>query len=124
MVRGIGVLTVLAFLGVGSALAADENNAQRMQDVRGLEWLQLPIGARLEAVLPAMATLEKNGVPLDKTPNDYYNLIQDLLNRQPSYYDAPLTQILAQALYEKDEKTRPSLDALRKRSQPKKIEMH
>ena len=106
-------------------LAEGETETQAAaREVKGLEWLEMPIGSRLEAVLPAMAVLQKSGVPLDGEPNDYYNLIQDFLNRRPSYYEATLTQILAQALYEKDEKARPALDRLRKRVAPKKIEMH
>ena len=85
-----------------------------VKDVAGIEWLQMSLGDRMDAILASMTLLTKNGVPLDGSPNDYYNMVDEKLRNDPSYYNVTVTQILANIIYGKEAQAREALDKLKK----------
>ena len=101
-----------AFLLAGS-IASASVQAEVHKDVTGLEWLELSIGERMDQLLASMLVLTQHGVPLRQALNDYYNLVDERLKKNPGYYGMELTNLLAQAVYENEEGTRGALDKYR-----------
>lgn len=85
-------------------------------ETTGLEWLQMSIGDRTEAILFSMYVLTQHGVDLAKTGNDYYNAVEEKLKLNPDLYHKDITNILASVVYETEPETRQTLDQWRKRS--------
>ncbi len=84
----------------------------------GLEWLEKSIGERFDDVLACMALLNQNNVPMNQTPDDYYNDLEKKLKRNPGLNDVEITVILADSLYEKEPSSRPAVDRLRSETSP------
>lgn len=103
-------LCVCLLTGLVTSAAAQ---AEVHRDVKGIEWLQLSIGERMDQVLASMVVLTKHGVPLGQPLNDYYNWVDERLKKNPDYYSVDLTDILAQAVYENEKGARAALDKFR-----------
>ncbi len=95
------------------------------RDITGLEWLQISMGARRDAILVSMAVLDQHGVLLSRSLLDYYDAIEQKLRSNPDLYDVNLTDILASFVYETEPESRGVLNQfMKKKPEIKKIEMH
>ncbi len=81
----------------------------------GLQWLQMSGGDRLECLIASMVILTNYGVRLERSPNDYYDVVGDKLRLNSSYYSANVTNILASIVYEQEPGNREALDRTRKK---------
>ena len=94
----------------------EADKIKHMEDVPALEWMQMSIGEKQDHILASAYVLGQHGVPLRKSPNYYYDLVQEKLNGHPDLYNTYLTDVLSMAAYEKEPGTREVLDKLRKKS--------
>ncbi len=83
---------------------------KHLDEVSGLEWLQMSMGDRQDNLLASIYILNKNGVELRKSPNDYFNIVEEKLRSSPHLYDTDLTRILASIVYEIEPRSREALD--------------
>ena len=60
-----------------------------------------------------MSVISNQGVRLERTPNDYCNTVQEKLRAHPDLYQDSVTNILAQAVYEKEPGAREALDKVK-----------
>ena len=97
---------LLVFVITGSLPAS----ASTKNDITGLEWLQLSISKRMEYIAYAMYVLTENGVELEGTPNDYYNVVDHRLKMRPSLYSSKIINLVASVVYEDEPQTREALD--------------
>ena len=118
------LLILLVVLTISSIGFAETPQVDPAKQVSGLEWLQMSAGERANYVLASMYILHGNGIALNKSPDEYYNAIEEKLTSSPGLYSANLTNILASIVYEKEPGARESLDQFRKKPEVKKIEMH
>ncbi len=88
---------------------------QHMEDVPGLEWLQMSVGDKQDQILASLYALNQSGVTIRKPANYYYDLVQEKLNANPNLYNTNLTDILISVVYEKEAGTRKALDKIRKK---------
>ena len=95
-------------------LVCAETQQYSPTEMTGLEWLQAGAGEKMDCVLTSMYILVKHDVPLKRSPNDYYNLVEEKLRANPNLYSSDVTDILALAVYEKEPGTKEALDKLRK----------
>lgn len=111
---------------VGPVLAGDAPVQEVQLRVTGLEWLEMSVGEKTDEIIKSMLVMTQHGVPLGRTPNDYYKAVQQKLNQQPALYGSLLTDILAAEVYDKEPSCREALDNLRPQPKPRiqKIEMH
>ena len=86
-----------------------------VRDATGLEWLEMSVGARTDAIIAAMIRLTQDGVPLAYPPDEYYNAVHLAIRRDPSLNDVPVTSLVALHAYDHEPETRPAIDALRVR---------
>ena len=91
----------------------DAARVERLEDVSGMEWFELPMGERMDHILAAMSVLSRQGVPIKKSINDYYNAVSEKLRTNTGLYDTKITNILASIIYEKDPGSRAKLDQIR-----------
>ncbi len=85
------------------------------REIRAVEWLELSLVKRMEHILASMVLLSQNGVPLGKTPDEYYDAVAEKLRFTPDLFSVNVTQILAGIVYETEPGTREVLDGLRKK---------
>ena len=111
--KRIFVLILLLLCVPTGVIAADKELPPVHQDVKGMEWLELPIGSRLNELTAAMFVLSSHGVKLHWQLNDYYQAINETLRRHPELMDSRLSDIVANYVYEHEKDSRPALDALR-----------
>lgn len=86
---------------------------KQLDEVTGLEWLQMALGERQDHILASMFILKQHGVDLRKSLNDYFNVLEEKLHSIPGLYNTDLTQILASLVYEKEPRNRQALDKYR-----------
>ena len=91
----------------------DAAGVEHLEDVSGMEWFELPMGERMDHILASMIVLDRQGVPIKKSMNDYYNAVSAKLRADPGLYDTKITNILASIIYEKDPESRGKLDQFR-----------
>lgn len=92
--RIFGLLLILSCL-VSSNLSAEPLDPALDKNATGLEWLQMSMGERMDCILFSMFVLSKNGYPMNKTPNDYYDAVGEKLRLNPNLYSENITSILA-----------------------------
>lgn len=92
--RIFGLLLVLSCLA-SSNLSAEPLDPALDKNATGLEWLQMSMGKRMDCILFSMYVLTKSGVPMNKSPNDYYDAVAEKLRLNPSLYSENVTSILA-----------------------------
>jgi len=100
------------------------DRVHHLQDIPGLEWLQMAMDEKQDQILASMYVLNQYGVTLHKSPNYYYNLIEEKLSANPNLYNTNLTDILSTIVYEKEPETREALNRILKKPDIKKIEAH
>lgn len=88
----------------------DAQRIDRLEDVTGMEWFQMPIAERMDQISASMSVLSHHGVPMRKSMNDYYNAVSEKLRINPGRYDIEITNVLASILYEKEPRSREALD--------------
>jgi hypothetical protein len=88
--------------------------AASLNDVSGLQWLQMSLGEQTDQIEISMTVLVKNGVELTNTRRDYLNKVQQRLISKPELYEKNIIDILALIVYEEEPLARNALDALRK----------
>ena len=91
----------------------DAARVEHLEDVTGMEWIELSMGERMDYILASMTVLDRHGVKIKKSMNDYYNAVSDKLRTHPQFYEAKITDILASIIYEKDPSARARLDQFR-----------
>ncbi len=77
------------------AVAKEPLDPALEKNATGLEWLQMSMGERMDCILFSMVVLAHNGYPMNKTPNDYYDVVGEKLRLDPSLYSENITSILA-----------------------------
>ena len=106
----------MIFTGTAQAQpAAPAEDIAHYQEITGLEWMQMSGGDRMDNVMAAMFLLSKNGVPINKAPDFYYDVLYQKIQRDPAQYALKITNILANCVYEKEPGSRNALDGLRGR---------
>ena len=95
-----------------------------MDSVTGIQWLQMSADERADSLTLSMYILANRGVNLQRSPNDYYDAVNQKLRLDPNLYTAKLTNILASIVYEEEPENREALDRFRKPPKIQKIEMH
>ena len=108
----------LSFFLARSVCAA-EKTKEPVRIPAGIEWLYGSMGERFDAVIASMAVLTRSGVNLDRTPADYYTALEKNLKRDPSLNEVPLTDLLADIVYQTEPASKSTLDNLRKASKTK-----
>jgi hypothetical protein len=83
------------------------------QSIKGLDWLQLSLGERMEYILASMLIMTRHGVEFGKSINDYHDAVAEKLRTHPDLYYTDVTNILASIVYEWEPGTRVALDKLR-----------
>ena len=106
------IILAVAFSVFGHA--AEKSPEAAIKIPTGLEWLQKSMGERLNDVIASMTILHQSEVPMAQAPEDYYDVIDTKLRRNPSLYETKLTELLADHLYEKEPAARVVLDRLKK----------
>ncbi len=111
------LIALMLFLTPASSYCeiSGRNDAVKVyQEVQGLEWMEMSAGERMDHLMAAMYLLNKNGVELSYTPDYYYDAIYQKIQRHPELYSSEIASILANFIYEKEEKARPALDNLKR----------
>ena len=96
--RIFGLLLILSCLvssNLSYAATAEPLDPALDKNATGLEWLQMSMGERMDCILFSMFVLSKNGYPMNKTPNDYYDAVGEKLRLNPNLYSENVTSILA-----------------------------
>ena len=93
------------------------------KEVTGLTWLQMSAGERMDYLMTSMFILTGHGVKFGKSPNDYYDAVNERLRFNPDLYSANVTNILASIVYEQEPGSREALDQIKKKPEIQKIEM-
>ena len=91
----------------------DAAKVEHLEDVSGMEWFELSIGERMDHILASMSVLNRQGVSIKKSMNDYYNAVSEKLRTNPGLYDTKITNILASIIYDKDPESRAKIDQFR-----------
>ena len=86
------------------------------------EWFAIPASSRLEHVLIAMDRLTNEGVPLNKSADEYVSEINDLFAKKPHRSAISVSDILPSIVYAKEPKSRKIMDELIKKNKLDKIE--
>jgi|GEM_PF-1807773 len=122
--RRVFPLLVAAVMVLGAVPAVaqkqDPGPDPALVEITGIEWMQESLGRRMDALLLSMAALQKSGVPLKRTPDQYYKEMHVLLRSHPEEYNSLLTDILARHIYGREPAARKALDALRGPAVPAK----
>ena len=109
---------VLSLLLVSNlSFAADQ------QHVTGKDWLLMSQPDKVTYISSAIDVLQRRGIMLSKSPNDYIAAI-DHLSDDPKMLSVDATNILASYVYDTEPMARKAIDILRKKPEVKKIEMH
>jgi hypothetical protein len=109
---------IAAFLWAGAVASPCVAAAEPVQEVTGIEWLQMSMTERMEQILLSMAILAQSGVQSRRTPLECYDLVHDAVRRGPAQHGRRLSRILADKLYDTEPAVRLSLDRLRAPAAP------
>lgn len=106
----------MMLLGVflAGASFAGEKATDKIRIPTGIEWLSSSMGQRFNSVITSMAVLSQSGVPVSRTPADYYTALEKKLKREPALNDTALTDLLAEHVYATEPEARVPLDKLRR----------
>jgi len=90
-------------------------NAKTFDNVTGQDWLSMSREEKGLFIFKTMEVIRENGVPLNKTPDDYTALIDsELMMGPPAASRAYITNILSSIVYETEPACREALNGLRK----------
>lgn len=92
-------------------LSADE---QQPHIPSGIEWMQSSGQEREEGLLAALLTVQAAGVKTDASFLEYEDALRRHLLRYPELQEKPLTEVLADYLYQSDPDARTALNASRR----------
>ena len=105
------LIIVLCLLTIGSAAYAEY--AQSSSFSTGQEWQKKmsPL-EKIIAIIKPYLMLQRYGVPVKNTPEQYVQKIDRILLYNPQLGDEEVSNILVSTIYAYEPETRPTLDAL------------